>query len=575
MMQRCRNYWRLMRLHRPTGLWLALWPTLWALWLAVAGTPPLELLAVFALGTVLVRCAGCVIDDIADHLLHPGRERSPDRPIAQGQVSVREALLLLAVLSALTLLLASRLNPSVWWLILPALMLVASYPFAGQLHSLPQAHLGMAFSWGIPMAYQAVRHSVPWIEAGELMGAEVCWVLAYDAYFAMSGRGFDSGSGGRPGATLFGGHDRAVIALLQVAALALLAEVGQQTWRGPAYYIGLFLAAAFAFRQLWLIRERSRDSRFRAFVYNNGFGAAVFAGLAWDFTFEAYAATKSAAQASVGAAALLTANGCFDPLPARIRSTGIADYGYCVQRDITFTPADWPQPLQLDVFTPRRDTSSPVMLLVYGGGWQRGARISMELPARILARRGYVVLNLSHRFAPAYRFPAQLQDLQQAVHWLYRRAGDFHADTHRVGAWGYSSGAHLAAMLAYIDPHDPWGASDIRLRALVGDGTPSDLSRLTDDEAQILLDATPEQNPQLYRHASPLYQVTARTPPTFLYSGENDTDVLPEQSLLLQDALRKAGVPVQLELVPGATHTRMSGLAIAHAAAFLDPILKP
>jgi 4-hydroxybenzoate polyprenyltransferase len=570
-----RDYWQLLRLHRPTGLWLAMWPVMWALWLAAAGVPPLGLLLVFVLGSVLLRGVACVIDDVADHLFHPGAERNPDRPIAQGRVSVRHAVLLAATLCLLLLMLASRLDRLTLLLAMPALVLAATYPIARGIHYLPQVHLGAAWVWGIPMAYAAVRHNVPWIEAGWLMGASLCWVIAYEAYFVMSSRAFGAEAADRFAATLLGRNDRAVIALLQLVSLLLLVEAGIHTWRGPAYYLGLSLALGFVLRQLWLTRQPGRDARFSAFLHNNGIGAAVFAGLAWDFAFEAYAATKSAALASVGAAGLLTANGCFDPLPAKLHDASVADYGYCVQRDITFTPADWPVPLQLDLYTPQRTAASPVMLMIYGGGWQFGIRHTMELPAKLLARRGYVVLNLSHRFAPAYKFPAQLQDLQQAVHWLYSRAAELHADTHRIGAWGYSSGAHLAAMLALIDPHDPWGAPDIRLGAVVGDGTPSNLAQMPGEEAQDLLGATLGQHPELYRHASPLYQVNVQAPPFFLYSGEKDVDVPLQQSLQLRDALRKAGVPVQLEVLPGAGHTRMIYSETAAAMAFLDRTLKP
>ncbi len=574
MIQRARDYWLLLRLHRPTGLWLMLWPMLWALWLAAASTPPPGVVAGFVLGAFVLRSAACIVDDLADHWLHPGAERSPDRPIAQGRVSPRHALLLLCAMGLVLAILAAQLDRLALLLCLPGIALAATYPFARRLHRVPHAHLGFAFSWSIPMACAALRQSMPWIEAAMLMAADLCWVVAYDAFYALSSREFAPAHEAASVKTLFGRHDRAVIALLQVCALALLAEVGIRTARGPAYYGGLTAAAGFALWQLWLTRNSGRDARFLAFRYSNGFGAAVFAGLTWDIAFEAYAATQTMALASAGAAGALTANGCFDPLPATAVSQA-ADYGYCVQRDLTYTPDDWPRRLQLGLFTPRRDTVSPVVILVYGGDWSYGSRHSMDPVARALARRGYVVLNVSHRVIPAYRFPAPLQDLQQAVRWIGGKAAELHADPGRLGAWGFSSGAHLAAMLALVGPHDPWGAPDIRVRALVGDGLPSDLTRLNDHSVPVLLGATLKDNPKLYRRASPLYQVTRMAPPTFLYAGREDEEVPLEQALLMRDALLKAGVPVQLDELPGAGHSRMDGAELEAAMRFLDQQLKP
>jgi len=283
MLTRLHDYAHLTRLNKPIGIWLLLWPTLWALWLAAGGMPPPDLLAVFVLGTVLMRSAGCVINDYADRKFDPHVERTKHRPIAAGRVSPREALALFVVLCLAALLIAARLNAAALWLSLPAVLLAASYPFAKRFHSLPQAHLGIAFSWGIPMAYAAVRGSVPWREAGLLMAANLCWVIAYDTWYAMSDREDDLKIGVKSSAILFGSYDRLIVGLLQLAALTLLLLVGLWSRRGPAYELGLLAAAGFAAYQQWLARKREREPCFRAFLNNNGFGAAVFIGLLLDF----------------------------------------------------------------------------------------------------------------------------------------------------------------------------------------------------------------------------------------------------------------------------------------------------
>ncbi|HZR35955.1 MAG TPA: 4-hydroxybenzoate octaprenyltransferase [Nevskia sp.] len=285
MNSRLRDYALLMRLDRPIGIWLLLWPTLWALWFAAGGVPPLDLLAVFAAGTALMRSAGCVINDFADRGFDPHVERTKNRPIAAGRVSPRAALLLFAGLCLAALAVASRLNAAALWLSLPAVALAASYPFAKRFHSLPQAHLGIAFSWGIPMAYAALRGAVPWADAGLLMAANLCWVIAYDTYYAMSDREDDLKIGVKSSAILFGRHDRLIIGLLHAAALLLLAWIGARAGRGPAYWLGLAAAAACAVREQRLTRGRGRGPCFEAFLDNNRFGAAVFLGLALDYGF--------------------------------------------------------------------------------------------------------------------------------------------------------------------------------------------------------------------------------------------------------------------------------------------------
>lgn len=280
---RLRDYALLMRLDKPIGIGLLLWPTLWALWFAARGVPPLHLLAVFVIGTVLMRSAGCVINDYADRKFDPHVARTRQRPIAAGRVKPIEALVLFAVLCVLALLLALPLNAEALWLSLPAAALAVSYPFAKRFHSLPQAHLGLAFSWGIPMAFAAVRGTVPWREASVLMAANICWVIAYDTLYAMVDRADDVKIGVKSSAILFGRFDLRIIGLLQAAAISLLACVGFFAQCGWIFFSSLVLAAALAIQQQWQARKREPAACFKAFLDNNRFGLVVFAGIVLGF----------------------------------------------------------------------------------------------------------------------------------------------------------------------------------------------------------------------------------------------------------------------------------------------------
>jgi 4-hydroxybenzoate polyprenyltransferase len=281
MRRKFADYLLLMRLHKPIGIWLLLWPTLWGLWFASGGLPPLKVLGVFVLGTVLMRSAGCVINDLADRGFDPHVARTQDRPIAAGRVTADEAIRLFVVLCLMAFGLVTQLNLATVLLSLPAVAIAATYPYAKRFHALPQAHLGLAFSWGIPMAFTATGQGVPWLLCGELMLATVLWAVAYDTFYAMVDRDDDLRIGVRSSAILFGRHDRAITAALQLAVLLLLAHAGRQL--GAAYFAGLAVAAGLAAYQQWLIRGRERDACFRAFLNNHWFGAAVFAGLAADF----------------------------------------------------------------------------------------------------------------------------------------------------------------------------------------------------------------------------------------------------------------------------------------------------
>lgn len=276
---RLRDYALLMRLDKPVGIYLLLWPTLWALVFAAHGLPPLDLVGVFVAGTVLMRSAGCVINDLADRQFDPHVERTKLRPLAAGRVSVREALVLFVVLCLAALAVASRLNVAALLLTVPAVLLAASYPFAKRFHQLPQAHLGIAFSWGIPMAFAAVQGSVDWTIAGVLMAANLSWVIAYDTLYAMVDREDDLKIGVKSSAILFGRWDLRIVACLHGVAVLLLIEAGLRAGWNEAYFAGVALAAWLAAWQQWQVRHRDRAACFKAFIDNNRFGAAVFLGL--------------------------------------------------------------------------------------------------------------------------------------------------------------------------------------------------------------------------------------------------------------------------------------------------------
>jgi 4-hydroxybenzoate polyprenyltransferase len=275
------RYLRLLRLDKPIGILLLLWPTLWGLWFAAGGLPPIHILLIFSAGVVLMRSAGCAINDYADRDFDAHVERTRQRPLATGEVGRREALLLAGGLAILAFLLVLPLDRLVILLSFPALFLAASYPFTKRFFAIPQAYLGIAFGFGIPMAYAAVRGEVP-PEAWLLLLANVFWAIAYDTEYAMVDRPDDLKIGIRTSAISFGRFDIAAVALCYVAALALLGYVGWQTGRGPAFHGGLLAAAGIALYHLWLIRNRERAACFKAFLHNNWLGFAVFAGLAAD-----------------------------------------------------------------------------------------------------------------------------------------------------------------------------------------------------------------------------------------------------------------------------------------------------
>ncbi|HEY8518669.1 MAG TPA: 4-hydroxybenzoate octaprenyltransferase [Gammaproteobacteria bacterium] len=280
------RYARLMRLHQPIGIWLLLWPTLWALWIASAGAPSQHVFVILVLGTIIVRSAGCVINDFADRDIDPHVRRTAARPLASGEVGPSEALVLFAGLMLIAFGLVLTLNALTVLLALAAAVLAVCYPFAKRVFSAPQFVLGLAFSWGVPMAFAAQTGQVPrlgWL----LFLTAVIWVVVYDTEYAMADREDDLKIGVNSTAVLLGDMDRAAIAGLHALLAVSLVLVGRTAELGPWYYAGVAAAACLALYQLGLIWSREPQRCFRAFLNNAWYGAAVFAGIALDFVFRA------------------------------------------------------------------------------------------------------------------------------------------------------------------------------------------------------------------------------------------------------------------------------------------------
>ncbi len=277
-------YEKLLRLDKPIGTLLLLWPTLWALWLARQAPPEWRVLLVFCVGTLLMRSAGCAINDVADRDFDPHVARTRERPVAARRVSVKEALIIAALLSLVAFLLVLTLNRLTVALAFAALFLAVSYPFTKRFFAMPQAYLGIAFGFGIPMGYAAQLGTVPPI-AWLLLLANIFWTIAYDTEYAMVDRADDVKIGIRTSAILFGPYDVAAVMVCHAAFLAILAGIGLALHLSWPYYAGLAVTAALAMQQYRLIRTRDRDGCFRAFRHNNWLGAAVFAGIALAVQF--------------------------------------------------------------------------------------------------------------------------------------------------------------------------------------------------------------------------------------------------------------------------------------------------
>jgi 4-hydroxybenzoate polyprenyltransferase len=282
MVSRVKAYARLTRLHKPIGTLLLLWPTLWALWMASRGEPDLYLLFAFCLGTVLMRSAGCAMNDWADRDFDKHVARTRERPVTSGEIAPWEALAVAGVLSLASFLLVLPMNTLALRLAFVALFLAASYPFTKRFLAIPQAYLGIAFGFGIPMAFAAVNNALP-PSAWWMLLANIFWAISYDTEYAMVDREDDLKIGIKTAAITFASWDRVAIALCYCAALSLLAWVGQLEELGFWYYMGLAIAALIALYHLWLIRHRQPTACFTAFNHNNWLGGVVFFGVLLDY----------------------------------------------------------------------------------------------------------------------------------------------------------------------------------------------------------------------------------------------------------------------------------------------------
>lgn len=273
----------LMRLHKPIGIYLVLWPTLWSLWLAAEGIPSLDVLVVFVLGVVLMRSAGCVINDFADRKIDGHVKRTKERPLIKGDISSKEALVLFVGLCFIAFILVLTMNLFTIYLSIGGVILAFIYPFMKRHTHLPQVFLGAAFAWAVPMAFAAQTDNLPsivWL----LYMATLLWTVAYDTMYAMVDRDDDIRIGVKSTAILFGENDRAITAFLQVLVILTLCIIGQQAELGQFYFLGVVVASVFFVYQQHLIRHRDRDACFEAFLNNNWVGLIIFIALVLEFS---------------------------------------------------------------------------------------------------------------------------------------------------------------------------------------------------------------------------------------------------------------------------------------------------
>ncbi|AKJ43330.1 4-hydroxybenzoate octaprenyltransferase [Pragia fontium] len=276
-------YCRLMRINRPIGALLLLWPTLWALWLAGKETPNVYILVIFIIGVFLMRAAGCVINDFADRNFDGHVERTRSRPMPSGAVTEKESKILFLVLVTISFLLVLTLNKLTILLSVAGVILAWMYPFMKRFTHLPQVILGMAFGWSIPMAYAAVSDALP-LSCWLLLLVNICWTVVYDTQYAMVDRNDDVKIGIKSTAILFGRYDKIIIGLLQLATVLLLAWIGYlNQLSGPFYWSLLLVSALFVYQQQ-LIAGREREKCFQAFMNNNYVGLVIFLGLLMDLT---------------------------------------------------------------------------------------------------------------------------------------------------------------------------------------------------------------------------------------------------------------------------------------------------
>jgi 4-hydroxybenzoate polyprenyltransferase len=277
-----KHYWRLARFDKPIGTLILLYPALWALWIASDGRPNFLVLTVISLGVIVMRAAGCVINDYADRNFDPHVERTKQRPIAAGNITPKAALIFFTVLCLLAFGLVLFLNRFTVLLSFVGAFLAASYPFMKRYTHLPQAYLGVAFGWAVPMSFAAQLNEIP-VVAWVLYLAVILWALVYDTMYAMVDKDDDLKIGVKSTAILFGDYDRHIIGALQLVILLLLVLVGTMQSLGGFYYLGLIVAAGFSIYQQKLIVHREKSACFKAFLNNNWFGLVVFIGLVLDY----------------------------------------------------------------------------------------------------------------------------------------------------------------------------------------------------------------------------------------------------------------------------------------------------
>ena len=281
-LERWHQYFLLMRIDRPIGTFLLLWPTLWAIWIAADGRPSALIVVIFSLGVFIMRSAGCVINDYADRDIDRHIERTKNRPITSGKVSAKEALAVFAVCIAVAFALVLMLNTFTIALSFVALLLAAVYPFMKRYTYYPQIILGMAFSWAIPMSFAAQLNTIPAV-AWLLYFVTILWIVAYDTMYAMADREDDLKIGVKSTAIIFAEKDRLIIALLQTAFLLGMMLVAWWVQGGIYFYLGILAAAGFSVYQQYLLKDREKNACFQAFLNNNWVGMSIFVGILLDY----------------------------------------------------------------------------------------------------------------------------------------------------------------------------------------------------------------------------------------------------------------------------------------------------
>jgi 4-hydroxybenzoate polyprenyltransferase len=271
-------YAKLVRLDKPIGTLLLLWPTLWALWIAADGQPSIKLIVIFSLGTLLMRSAGCAINDYADRDFDLHVERTKNRPLTSGKISEKEALKVAGGLALLAFLLVLQTNTLTVVLSVPALLIAVTYPYTKRFFAIPQAYLGVAFGFGIPMAFAAQTGAVPML-AWVMLLANIFWAIAYDTEYAMVDRNDDVKLGLHTSALLFASYDVAAVMICYALVIGIMAMIGMSLGLGWIYYVGLAIAASMMAYHYLLIQNRDRAGCFQAFRHNNWVGGAIFAGI--------------------------------------------------------------------------------------------------------------------------------------------------------------------------------------------------------------------------------------------------------------------------------------------------------